>query len=151
MSNIYTAEGLEKLKAELKEIKEVKMKEVAVRIREAKDMGDLSENAEYHEAKNEQAFLYGRALELEKKIKDAKVIDNCQSNDAVSVGCTVRVENEGDQYEYKIVGSSESDPSAGRISIDSPLGIALSGHKKGEEVTVNTPSGESKYKIIKIN
>lgn len=150
MSNIHTKEGLEKLKAELKEIKEIKLKDVAVRIKEAMDLGDLSENAEYHEAKNEQAFLYGRALDLEKTIKDAKIIEKCHSANSVSAGCTVLVENEGEKLEYKIVGSSESDPSDGRISIDSPLGVALSGHSKGENVTVLTPGGESVYKILDI-
>ena len=150
MSNIYTKEGLEKLKEELKELKEVKLKDVAVRIKEAKDLGDLSENAEYHEAKNEQAFLYGKAVEIEKKIKDATIIEKSSGGNFVSAGCTVTVENEGDKIEYQIVGSSESDPINGKISIDSPLGTALSGHAKGDAVTVLSPGGESVYKILEI-
>ena len=149
VSNIHTKEGLEKLKEELKDIKEKKLKEVAVRIKEAMDLGDLSENAEYHESKNEQAFLYGRALELEKIIKDAKVIEKCDSN-RVTAGCTVIVESDGDKMEFKIVGSSESDPASGKISVDSPLGSALTGHSKGDSVTVLAPAGEMVYKILEI-
>lgn len=150
MSNIHTREGLEKLKAELKEIKEIKLKDVAGRIKEAKDLGDLSENAEYHEAKNEQAFLYGRALELEKIVKEATIIEKCDDSNSVSAGCVVKVKNDGEELEYSIVGSSESDPLNGKISIDSPLGSALSGHSKGEEVTVLAPGGETVYKIVDI-
>lgn len=151
MSNILTAEGLERLKNEVREIKETKLKEVAVRIKEAKDMGDLSENAEYHEAKNEQAFLYGKVLEMEKKIKNAQVIDKKSCKESVQAGCNVEVENDGDKMTFEIVGSDESDPANGRISIDSPIGTALAGHKKGDVVVVNTPAGETKYKILNIS
>jgi transcription elongation factor GreA len=151
MSNILTAEGLEKLKSEVREIKETKLKEVAVRIKEAKDMGDLSENAEYHEAKNEQAFLYGKVLEIEKKIKNAQIIDKNSCKEIVEAGCQVEVENNGEKIIFEIVGSDESDPVNGRISIDSPIGTALVGHKKGDLVEVNTPAGESKYKILNIS
>ena len=150
MSNIITSEGLERLKKELQEIKEIKLKEVAVRIKDAKDLGDLSENAEYHEAKNEQAFLYGKALEIEGKIKNAKIIEKCGTSDSVEAGCSVVVANDGDEMKFEIVGSDESDPANGRISIDSPIGTALSGRKKGEEVSVSTPGGETKYKILSI-
>jgi transcription elongation factor GreA len=150
MSNIITAEGLEKLKSELKEIKEFKLKDVAVRIKDARDLGDLSENAEYHEAKNEQAFLHGRALDLEDKIKRAQVINKSCSKDSVDAGCKVNVENDGEKLSFEIVGSDESDPANGRISIDSPIGSALYDHKAGEVVTVLTPVGEDKYKIISI-
>lgn len=150
MSIIYTEQGLEKMKSELKEIKEIKLKEVAVRIKDAKDLGDLSENAEYHEAKNEQAFLYGRALELEKKIKEGTVIQKSSGGSTVYAGCHVKVENEGDVMDFELVGSEESDPLNGRISIDSPIGSALSGHDKGEEVSVFAPGGETKYKILSI-
>jgi transcription elongation factor GreA len=151
MSDILTAEGLERLINEVREIKETKLKEVAVRIKEAKDMGDLSENAEYHEAKNEQAFLYGKVLSMEKKIKNAQVIDKGTGKESIEPGCHVDVENDGDKMTFEIVGSDESDPANGRISIDSPIGTALAGHKKGDLVVVNTPSGESKYKIINIS
>lgn len=151
MSNILTKEGLEKLKKELDEIKNVKLKEVALKIREAKDMGDLSENAEYHEAKNEQAFLYGRALEYEEKIKNAKIIEHNSANTSEVVGGSkVTVENDGEKMDFYIVGSTESDPLNGKISIDSPIGSALVGNKKGDVVSVQTPGGETKYKILSI-
>lgn len=150
MSDFVTAEGLEKIKKELKEIREVKLKDVAKRIKEAKDLGDLSENAEYHEAKNEQSFLYGKAVELEQKIKNAQVIHKHEANNNVEAGSVVEVENEGEKMKFEIVGSDESDPAAGRISIDSPIGAALEGSKKGEVVEVETPGGKTKYKILSI-
>lgn len=149
MTNVITSEGLEKLKQELSDIK-IKLKEVAVRIKDAKDLGDLSENAEYHEAKNEQAFLYGKELALEEKIRNAQVIAGNSCSETVDAGCTVNVENEGEKMTFKIVGSTESDPTNGLISIDSPIGSALSGHKKGDRVSVKTPAGETEYKILNI-
>lgn len=149
MSNVMTAEGLEKLKVQLAEIKE-KLKEVAVRIKEAKDLGDLSENAEYHEAKNEQAFLYGKAVELEEKIKTSVVADRGRTG-FISVGSTVTLENNGEQMVYQVVGSGEADPFNGRISIDSPIGSAISGHRQGDEVVATTPAGQVEYKIVKLN
>lgn len=150
MSNILTKEGLERLKAELDEIKNFKLKDVAVRIKEAKDLGDLSENAEYHEAKNEQSFLYGRALDLEQKIKNANVVEKHHSN-IIEAGTTVEVENDGEKMTFEIVGSDESDPANGRISADSPIGSALAGHKAGDSVTISIPSGKTIYKIINIS
>jgi len=150
MSNILTKAGLEKLKAELDEIKNFKLKDVAVRIKEAKDLGDLSENAEYHEAKNEQSFLYGRALDIEQKIKNAEVIEKHHSN-IIEAGATVEVENEGDKMTFEIVGSDESDPANGRISIDSPIGASLAGHKSGNVISIATPGGKTEYKILKIS
>lgn len=150
-SNVVTKEGLEKLKNELFEIKNVKLKEIALKIKEAKDMGDLSENAEYHEAKNAQAFLYGKELRLEEKIRNAKVIADKNCSGIVEAGCTVEVENDGEKMKFQIVGSTESDPALGKISIDSPTGSALSGHKAGETVSVIIPAGETKYKILNIS
>lgn len=150
MSNILTAEGLEKMKKELEEIKNIKLKEVAKKIKDAKDLGDLSENAEYHEAKNEQAFLNGKAQDLESRIKNAQLIEKRSDKDVVSAGCTVDIENDGEKMTFEIVGSAESDPMNGRISIDSPTGAALFGHKTGEIVAVTTPGGETSYKILKI-
>ncbi len=150
MSNILTREGLEKLKKELDEIKNIKLKEVAIRIKEAKDLGDLSENAEYHEAKNEQSFLYGRSMDLEQKIKNAKIIEKHELNGEVEAGSVVEVENDGEKMKLEIVGSDESDPVNGRISIDSPIGSALFGYKVGDTVSVSTPGGETKYKILNI-
>lgn len=151
MSDYITREGYDRIKKELDELKNVKLKEVAVRIKEAKDLGDLSENAEYHEAKNEQSFLYGKALSMEKKIKNANIIDKGQSKSSVAAGCSVEVETGGDKMTFEMVGSAESDPTNGKISIDSPLGNALFGHTKGERVSVFTPAGEAKYKILNIS
>ncbi len=150
MSNILTAQGLERLKKEIKEIKEVKLKDVAQRIKDAKDFGDLSENAEYQEARNEQAYLYGKLLEMEDKVKNAKLISKKDKADTVQAGATVMVENGGEKMNFEIVGSDESDPLNGRISIDSPLGTALFGHKKNESVEVSAPGGLRKYKILDI-
>ena len=151
MSNFLTSEGLEKLKAELHEIKGVKLKEIAVRIKDAKDMGDLSENAEYHEAKNEQSFLYGRALELEQKIKNAQIIEKHAKGGIVAAGSDVEVSTDGDKMTFQIVGSDESNPAEGLISIDSPIGSALSGHVKGDVVCVSAPGGKIEYKILSVS
>lgn len=149
-SNVITKEGLEKIKADLAEIKNIKLKEVALKIKEAKDMGDLSENAEYHEAKNEQAFLYGKELQLEEKIRNATVIADHNCRDTIEAGCSIVIENEGDEMKFQIVGSTESNPASGKLSIDSPIGKALEGHKAGESVSVKAPAGEVKYKILSI-
>lgn len=144
--------GLEKIKAELSEIENVKLKEIAYKIAEAKDLGDLSENAEYHEAKQTQAFLFGKAQELKYKIKHAKIIENCKGGAGeVRVGCTVKLEDSTGVIEYSLVGSDEADPLSGKISIESPTGAALIGHKVGDTIEVKTPTGTQKYKILSIN
>jgi len=149
--NVLTKEGYDRLQAELKELKEIKLREVAVRIKDAKDLGDLSENAEYHEAKNEQAFLYGKVLGIENKLKNAKIIDgNCANRDTIDAGCCAEVENRGEVIKFYFVGSDEVDPANNKISIHSPIGSALLGHKAGEVVSVSTPGGEEQYKIKKI-
>ena len=150
MSDYITTEGLEKLKTALAEAK-VKLKAIGERIKEAKELGDLSENAEYHEAKNDQAFLLGKEMEIEQKIKNAQIISHKKGSDAVDVGSTVEIDDDGETLKYEIVGSDEADPLKGRISIDSPIGSALIGHKKGQLVDVKTPSGVSKVKILSIN
>ena len=149
MSNYITAEGLNKLKIQLEETKQ-KLKDVSVKIKEARELGDLSENAEYHEAKNEQSFLMGKEAELEQKIKNAQIIEKNKNGDSINVGSTVKIDDDGDVVEYTIVGSDESDPLSGRISVDSPIGSALIGHKKGETVTVKTPAGTSTCKVISV-
>ncbi|MCX6808929.1 MAG: transcription elongation factor GreA, partial [Candidatus Berkelbacteria bacterium] len=111
---------------------------------------DLSENAEYHEAKNEQSFLMGKEAELEQKIKNAQIIEKGKSGDIINVGSTVKIDDDGDVVEYAIVGSDESDPLSGKISVDSPIGSALVGHKKGDTVQVKTPAGFSTCKIISV-
>lgn len=150
MSNYVTEEGYNKLKEQLEEIR-IKLKDVSVKIKEAKDMGDLSENAEYHEAKNEQAFLMGKEMELEQKIKNAQIIKKSGKSDVVTVGSVVEIEDDGDKLKYEIVGSDESDPLSGRISLDSPIGAALIGHKKGDVVEYKTPVGKATCKILNIS
>lgn len=152
---LVTKEGFEKLKEELQNLKTVKKREVAERLKEAISYGDLSENSEYEEAKNEQAFVEGRIMELEKMIKNAKIIsEQAGSTKSVQLGTTVYLENltkKKDEKEvFTIVGSTEADPFAGKISNESPIGNALLDKEAGEEVTVHAPSGSVKYKIVKI-
>ncbi|MHB8139724.1 MAG: transcription elongation factor GreA [Vulcanimicrobiaceae bacterium] len=147
---VLTPEGLSKLQDELDELKTVHRREVNDRIRQAKEYGDLSENAEYEDAKQEQAFIEGRIMKLESMVRNAKLIDESEyAADEVHLGCTVKVKDlkNGENYEFSIVGSTEADPSKRRISNESPLGRSLIGHKKGETVDVTTPRGMVKYKI----
>lgn len=149
MSNYITALGLEKLKSQLVEVKQ-QLKEVTFKIKEAREFGDLSENAEYHEAKNEQAFLAGKEMEIENKIKNAQIIEKDTTADVVVIGSSVDIVDDGEKMTYQIVGSEEADPLSGRISVDSPIGRALMGKKSGDMVEVETPAGVSKLKIQKI-
>ena len=147
---VITKEGLEKLKAELAELKGVRRFEIADRIAKAKELGDLSENAEYHDAKDALAFLEGRVMELEDFIGKA-VVTVPTTTEVVGVGCKVRCESNGKPKEYVIVGPKESDPSAGKISNESPLGQALLGLKRGEEFESKLPNGATlKVKILDI-
>jgi len=148
MSNYITQEGLTKLKDQLVETK-TKLKEVSVKIKEARELGDLSENAEYHQAKTEQSFLMGREQEIEQKIKNAQIIEK-HNGSVIQVGSTVEIEDDGEKMTYEIVGSDEADPLSGRISVDSPIGASLIGHKKGDKVEVKTPAGKSTCKILNI-
>jgi len=145
-------EGLKRLKEEMHEITTVKKREVATRIKTAKEFGDLSENSEYDDAKNEQAFIEGRISEIEHILKNAKIIEEvaCKTTDKVCVGHTVVVDLEGGEAKFRIVGSYEADPEEGLISNESPIGQALLGKQKGEEVKVKVPAGEMKYKIKSI-
>ena len=150
---ILTKGGLRKLEEELDHLKGTKRKEIAERIKQAKAFGDLSENAEYDDAKNEQAFVEGRILQIEQMLRNARVIDNASlPSDAVSVGATVRLNDlaAGSEITYMIVGSAEADPLRDRISNESPVGRALIGRKKGETVTVRVPAGTLKYTILGI-
>lgn len=146
-----TKDGLAKLKSELKELKLVKRKEIALRIQEAKELGDLSENAEYAEAKNEQAFIEGRIIELENTFKNAVVISENNQSHEVKIGSSLKVEVNGDSKNLTIIGSNEANPSQGLISNESPLGQALLGHKIGDEVEVVVPAGMVRYKIVSID
>jgi len=151
--NIYlTRAGLKKLEEEAKSLV-IKRKEVAARIQTAKEFGDLSENGEYSDAKDEQAFNDGKASEIEYILKNAKIIEDiaCKHTDHVCVGHTVSVELESGETKFKIVGSYEADPEQGLISNESPIGEALLGKKKGEEVLIKVPAGTLKYKIKKIS
>ena len=150
---VLTAEGLAKLVQELDELKTVHRRDVNDRIRQAKEYGDLSENAEYEDAKQEQAFIEGRILKLEVMIRNARIIDESEyAADEVHLGAVVKVKDlkTSDSYEFSIVGSAEADPTNRRISNESPLGRALIGHKKGATVDVATPRGLAKYKIESI-
>ena len=148
-----SAERLEELQQELTYLKTVREKEVAEQIKEARSFGDLSENSEYDEAKNEQGKLYSRMAELEEILSNYTIIDDSEkSADMIHVGTTVVVKDlEFDEEEtYEIVGSQEADPMNGRISEESPFGKALLGRKTGEEVIVEAPAGNLHYQIVKI-
>jgi transcription elongation factor GreA len=152
---ILTPEGLEKLKQEIEYLSSDKRREVAERIKEAREFGDISENSEYDDAKNEQAMLEARIASLEDKLRSASVIDASElSSDLVRVGSAVNVKNEdtGKSASYTIVGSTEADPSENKLSNESPVGKALLGHKKGDVVSVQLPSGTTRnLKITKID
>jgi len=155
---LITKEGLKKIKDELDELKSTKRGEIAARLKDAISYGDLSENAEYEEAKNEQAFVEGRILELEKQVKHARLITEhdikkAASGVSIEIGSIVTVRNktDGDEPEtYTIVGSMEADPIAHKISNESPVGRALLGHQKGDIVDVVAPAGKFKYEVQKV-
>src|SRR6188474_3374405 len=144
-------DGLEKLRAELEEMTNVRRPEIADRIHDAKEHGDLTENAEYEDAKNEQAFVEGRIQALETLIKNAILIDEHHSTDHVQIGTTVVVESTDGKEEFTIVGSAEAKPTEGRISNESPVGRALLGHRKGETINVQVPAGDIAYTIVSIS
>jgi transcription elongation factor GreA len=145
-----TVEGAARLRAELDELIRVRRPEVIARIRTAKEHGDLSENAEYHAAREEQSFLEGRVQTLEARLRTAVIADAPVAGARVGLGSQVTVEQGGETVTYTIVGASESDPTAGRISSSSPVGRALVGRDLGDEVTVATPAGERRYRIVAV-
>lgn len=145
-----TKEGQAKLRAELDLLVHIRRKEIASRIQEAKELGDLSENAEYQEAKNEQAFNEGRIEELEATLRNVTVIDEVTKNSGIiQVGSVVHADN-GQHHTMHIVGSNEADPIAGKISNESPLGQSLIGKKVGDQVIVTTPRGPVTFTITKV-
>lgn len=150
---LLTTEGLKKLEEELAHYKSVRRIEVAQRIKTAIEYGDISENSEYDDAKNEQAFIEGHIIELENKINTAKIIDEKTRKNVVSVGSKVKLLDEefNEELDYVIVGSSEADPFNNRISNESPVGSAILGKKKGATVEVNTPDGVATFKILAIS
>ncbi len=149
---LLTKAGLKKLKAELERLQTVGRKEVSDRLAEAISYGDLSENAEYDEAKNQQAFIEGRILELEEQIKNAQIIEEKKTTGTIDIGATVTLKREGEEssHEYTIVGSTEADPIMRKISNESPVGMAILGKKVKDIVTVDAPAGKLKYEILKV-
>ena len=146
-----TAEGAEKLKVELADLKGPQRTALAARLRDAIQMGDLSENADYHKAKEDQAFLEGRIQELEYTLSNAHIVDGTARKDVVSVGMRVTVQEDDFEPEtFYIVGAKEADPRNGKISHESPFGHALMGHRVNETVEAETPGGKTRLKILKI-
>jgi transcription elongation factor GreA len=145
---LVTKEGLKKLQEELVNLTNVRRKEVAGRLKEAISYGDLSENSEYEEAKNEQAFIEGRILELENKVKNAKIIRGAHTN-SVQIGSVVKLKKSGakEAEEYTVVGTTEADPFENKISNESPIGEAIMDKVKGDKVKVATPSGNITYEV----
>jgi len=147
---LVTTEGLEKAKKELEHLKKVKRPEIIQRIKTAKEFGDISENAEYEDAKNEQSFVEGRIKELENLIKKAQVVEAKSNASLVSIGDKVHVKCDGEKTIFEIVGATESDPVSGKISSESPIGMSLIGRKKGDKITVPIPDGEMRCEILDI-
>lgn len=146
-----TAEGLKKLEEDLEHLRTVRRQEVAQRLREAMEGGELIDNAEYEAAKNEQAFIEGRILELEHKIAQASLIEPGEPTDVVRIGSTVIVKQDNKKREtFTIVGAAEANPKEGLISNESPLGVALLDHQVGDEVEVDAPVGILRFRIVKI-
>jgi transcription elongation factor GreA len=143
-------ERFDELKQELEQLKTAKRIEIAQRLKTAKEYGDLSENSEYAEAREEQASVETRILELEDLLKNAAIVTKAKTSDVVDVGSTVVVKKGSKEMTYQIVGSYEADPTAGKISADSPLGKAFLEKKIGDKVNVTTPAGKSTYEILKI-
>lgn len=150
MAKFTTEEGLEKMKAELEHLKTTKQKELAERLRKAIAFGDLSENFDYHDAKEQQEMLQRRIAELEEEIHEAKVVEQNGKSDKVQIGATVTVEGSGVQI-FKIVTASEADPLEGKISVESPMGSSLLGKKVGESVECQTPDGRVLCKVLDIS
>lgn len=149
---ILTLAGLKKLEEELEILKTQRRKQVAERIKQAIEFGDISENSEYEDAKTEQAFVEGRIITLEKMLRNAKVIDDNDQRDTVAIGSTVLLKDIeiGDSEEYTIVGSAEADPAVNKISNESPVGKAVLGHSKGSTVEITVPAGIIRYEIMDI-
>jgi transcription elongation factor GreA len=152
---LVTREGLKKLQEELEYLKTTRRQEVAQRLKEAISYGDLSENSEYEEAKNEQAFVEGRIIELERKVKNAKIITDkkAQHSKTIEIGSTVTVRNKtsrGDEETFIIVGATEADPIERKISNESPLGRAFLGKRKDDSIEVTAPGGVFRYEILRV-
>jgi transcription elongation factor GreA len=150
---LITKEGLTKLKSEIEHLSTVKRREVAQRIKEAREFGDITENSEYDDAKNEQALLEGRIAQLEERMRRANVVSGAVDTETVGVGVRVHVKDQksGESRKFTIVGPTEADPAEAKLSNESPIGKALSGRKRGDLVTIDVPRGpKKKFKITKI-
>lgn len=147
---LLTPEGLQKLNDELKELVTKKRPEVIERIREAAAHGDLSENADYAQAREEQSFIEGRIQEIEDMIKNAEIISTAGHGGTVTIGSTATIKVNGQERKYTIVGSNEANPKEGKISNESTVGKALLGRKSGDKFKVTTPAGEMEYEIVEI-
>ena len=146
-----TAEGYLELETELNELKNVKRQEVIVALKEARAMGDLSENADYDAARNDQAQIEARIKELEYKLEHSKIVDNRKKGSGAGIGSLVTVQDEdGDEEEYKLVSSIEADPFNNKISVESTLGLAIKGNKNGDTVLVESPNGGYNIKILNV-
>ncbi|SRR5690554_5185161 len=151
---VLTIDGLNKLEKELEYLRTVRRREVAQRIKQAVEFGDITDNSEYEDAKNEQGFIEGRILTIEKMLRNARVLDDSDVlTDQVGLGSRVILKDleSGEELKYTIVGSAEADPAACKISNESPVGRALMGKKAGEEVEITVPAGILHYRIEKIN
>lgn len=150
MTKFLTPEGLKKLEEELEMRKREMRQKIALIIKEAKEQGDLSENAEYTEAKRQQSDNERRIMELENEIRTSQIASFVKGSKAVQMGSSVKVKFNGEEQVFEVVGSNEADPLNGRVSNESPIGKALLGKKAGEKVMVDTPSGEKEYKIVEV-
>ena len=150
MKKCFTKEGIEKMKEELQYLEKEKRKEVADKLKFAASFGDLSENAAYDDAKNEQNMLETRISKLRETIKNATVVETKTGNEIVQIGSLIEIKVDGKKKEIEIVGGSDGDPFQGKISCDSPMGKALLGKKEGDVCSVDTPSGKKEFKVIKI-
>ncbi|MDP8939632.1 MAG: transcription elongation factor GreA [Actinomycetota bacterium] len=150
---LITPEGLEKLQTELEHLTETRRREVADRIRQAREFGDISENSEYDDAKNEQYLLERRISEVQRRLRSAKVVDPSEAAaDSVDLGTrvTLRLIDKGEERTFQIVGANESDPQSGKLSHSSPVGRAVLKRRVGEKVTVSTPRGATEYEIVNV-
>jgi transcription elongation factor GreA len=150
MKKYFTKEGIEKLKEELSYLEKEKRKEVADQLKFAASFGDLSENSAYDDAKNEQNILETKISKLRETIKEASIYESTDNKDVVQIGMRIEIETKGMKSIIEIVGGTDTDPFSGKISSESPMGKAFLGKKKGEVCIVQTPSGEKKFKILKI-
>ncbi len=150
---ILTPDGFKRLSEEIEYLSSIKREEISERIKDAREFGDISENSEYNEAKNEQAKLEMRISNLEHKLRKARVLEGSEiRSDTVGIGSKVKLKEvkHGETYQYTVVGSAEADPGNSRLSNESPVGKAIMGHKAGEIVEVVTPRGSYRYKIVSI-